>query len=260
MRYRLYLDESGDHSSSHATDVGKRYLGLIGAALPDDKFKEFAATLECLKETHLQYDPDEPPILHREDILAKRGCYGVLSDDGKRAQFNADLLRWVESSPCRIFAVVIDKLEHGKARYRTLKHPYHYCLHAMLERYCGWLKLKKYHGDVMAESRGKTEDMQLKAAYARVWSNGTRYMGADVFQDTLTSKELKVKPKLANIAGLQLADILAHPLKRDVLVAYKRIPPMDECFGLQICQAAQKKYNRHEWNGITKGYGRVFLA
>jgi hypothetical protein len=34
---------------------------------------------------------------------------------------------------------------------------------------------------------------------------------AKQFQEHLTSKELKVKPKANNIAGLQLADIIAYP-------------------------------------------------
>jgi hypothetical protein len=39
----------------------------------------------------------------------------------------------------------------------------------------------------------------------------------------LTSKEIKLKPKNANIAGTQLADLLAYPLKQEILVENGRI-------------------------------------
>ncbi|HWQ52254.1 MAG TPA: DUF3800 domain-containing protein [Bryobacteraceae bacterium] len=259
MRYRLYLDESGDHSSSDAAEVGKRYLGLIGVAFADESYREFTRLLDCFKRKHLQYDEDEPPILHREDIINRRGCFGVLNDASKKEVFNADLLRLISGAECRIIAVVIDKAEHGKASYRSLQHPYHYCLHAMLERYCGYLGLKHCSGDVMAEARGGKEDTALKSAYERVWDRGTRYLHADKARMTLTSKRLKVKPKWANVAGLQLADILAHPLTRDVLAKNGRAPEAGDCFAAIVREIAEAKYNRHEFRGTAKGYGRILL-
>ena len=66
----------------------------------------------------------------------------------------------------------------------------------------------------MAESRGKKEDMRLKKSFQGIWEHGTDHMEAKQFQELLTSKELKVKPKANNIAGLQLADIIAYPAWR----------------------------------------------
>ncbi|MFN7924018.1 MAG: hypothetical protein U0Q16_28205 [Bryobacteraceae bacterium] len=73
MRYRLYLDESGDHSSNHETDVNKRHLGLVGVVFEFERHPEFGQRLEGFKAAAIPgYDPDTSPILRREDIVGKR--------------------------------------------------------------------------------------------------------------------------------------------------------------------------------------------
>jgi hypothetical protein len=46
-----------------------------------------------------------------------------------------------------------------------------------------------------------------------VFERGVWMTRSEVFQSALTSSELKLKPKSANISGLQLADLLGHPVK-----------------------------------------------
>ncbi|MGQ9666008.1 MAG: hypothetical protein ACUVWB_01725, partial [Anaerolineae bacterium] len=104
--------------------------------------------------------------------------------------------------------MVIDKQAHINRYGNAAHHPYHYCLTVLLERYCGFLNHLHANGDVMGESRGGAEDQQLKAAYQSVYENGTKSHEPTFFQRALTSKELKLKPKSANIAGLQIADLL----------------------------------------------------
>jgi len=114
MNYRLYLDESGDHSSSDPEEIGKRYLGLAGVVFRRDHYDEFRVRLEDLKRKHLNYDVDDPPILHREDIVHKRGAFWVLSEETKRRAFDEDLINVIRASQFRLIAVVVDKVEHGK--------------------------------------------------------------------------------------------------------------------------------------------------
>jgi hypothetical protein len=64
------------------------------------------------------------------------------------------------------------------------------------------LNFHNVQGDVLAESRGGREDMQLKEAYRNVYESGTSFRKLDFFQKTLKSKEIKIKPKTANIAGM----------------------------------------------------------
>ena len=240
--------------------VGKRYLGLVGVMVErGDPYEECASSLEALKKKHFHWDPDEPLILHREDIVYRRGPFWRLKDEGAAKAFDDDLITCIESMSLRIIAVVIDKASHAKKTYRHLRHPYHYCLQALLERYCGLLNMKGWAGDVVAESRGKTEDRALKETYTAVHQWGTSYLASSDAQKALTSRELKLKPKNQNIAGLQLADLLANPLTRDVLVAYGRAEDRGGHFANRISDAVAGKYNRQLWRGYTKGYGKVFL-
>jgi len=78
-------------------------------------------------------------------------------------------------------------------------------------------------------------------------------------QRVLTSKDVKLKPKTANIAGLQLADILAHPVKQALLVEKGMIPEPGENFGKLIYAGAKGKFNQNVWRGKVAGYGKVWL-
>jgi hypothetical protein len=72
----------------------------------------------------------------------------------------------------------------------------------------------------MIENRGGKEDMQLKEAFVQIYEKGTHNLEATSLQEHLTSRQIKIKPKVANIAGLQLADLLAFPCNRHILKHY----------------------------------------
>ena len=129
----------------------------------------------------------------------------------------------------------------------------------MLERYCGLLGFLGAVGDVLVEARGKTEDMTLKEEFRSIWEHGTFYKSNSQTQKTLTSRELKIKPKNLNIAGLQVADILAHPVKRDVLLDRERIDSLGGVFADRIIKVAKAKYNHQRYDGRIRGYGRILL-
>jgi Protein of unknown function (DUF3800) len=257
--FRLYLDETGDHRSISSHDISMRYLGLCGVIFERQKSDAFTKALEDFKRKHLSYDPDDPPILHRKEIVAAQGSFMVLQDPGVRKSFDEELLQLISDARFRVVIVVLDKVDHWAKTYRSLKHPYHYCLLGMLERYCGWLRFRSVRGDVLAESRSGKEDLSLKLAYQSIYASGGGYLTAAVCRSTLTSKQIKIKPKAINIAGLQLADLLAHPLTRDVLRQHGRLSSYESPFQSEIIKIAESKYNRQFFNNRVDGYGRIFL-
>lgn len=143
-----------------------------------------------------------------------------------------------------------------------LQHSYHYCLLAMLERYCGLLGRLGNTGDVMVESRGGNEDREFEAAYLDLYENGAHrgYLTAALAQGTLTSKRPKMRKKVDNIAGLQLADVLAHTAMRDVLISEKRRLAWSTPFADDLAKTLVPKYNHHLWSKRIAGYGRVLLT
>lgn len=254
-RYRLYIDESGDHTYKQIDDVGHRFLALLGVWFRQgDDYLAFADNLEQFKSDLFGRRLDSPVILHRTDIINRRGAFGILCDEEKRKSFDDRLLDVIDRARFRMICVVLDKKEH-RNRYVDPFHPYHYCLAAMLERYAGWLIYKNVVGDVMAESRGGEEDLQLKQAYRRTYESGTLHFDRGKFQSALTSKDIKVQLKKADIAGLQLADVLAYPVKQAILVKKGLIPDPGDVFGKRLYEGARKKFNCQEWTGQVEGYG-----
>ena len=112
----------------------------------------------------------------------------------------------------------------------------------------------------MVESRGSKEDKKLMESYTRLYQRGTDHIPVDRWQARLTSHELKAKPKNANIAGLQLADLIAHPSRREILIEHQLITDNRDVFGDQICAILrQSKYNRNKYTGQIEGYGKKLL-
>ena len=95
--YRLYCDESGDHTYFNVDEPGKRYLGITGCIVSQEYYASyFQPELERLKKKHFHYDPDDPIIFHREDIVRHKGSFWPLRDEKKRELFNEDLLSYLQ--------------------------------------------------------------------------------------------------------------------------------------------------------------------
>ncbi len=258
-KYRLYLDESGDHTYNLLDNDGHRYLALLGVwFLQGDEYNQFAENLEQFKAGLFGQRPDEPVTLHRKDIINRRGPFGILNDPVIETRFNEGLLTVIEQAQFKVACVLIDK-KKLQDEYISPFHPYHFGLALMLERYGGWLNYKTVIGDVMAESRGSEENLQLQQAYLRFHKSGTTYFKHEVSQRVLTSTSIKFRTKLANIAGLQLADLLAHPVRQMLLLDKNRIADPGDVFWKKICKVIEGKFNRNEWSGQVNGYGKIWL-
>lgn len=256
-RYRLYLDESGDHVFRETTEIAHRYLCLLGCWFRNPDYLQFHERLEALKTLHLPHHPDEPVVLHREDMINARRAFKNLQDKTRREQFDNDLLQVIKAAQFRIVAVVIDKHELRRSFGEAAAHPYHLGLGFLLQRYAGYLNHINRMGDVMGEARGGKEDRLLKESYSRVFDRGVWMTSANSFQSALTSCELKLKTKNANISGLQLSDLLGHPVKHWVLRQHghtkKRLAP----FAQQLLDVVETKFNRHLYDGRVEGYWSV---
>jgi hypothetical protein len=257
-RYRLYLDESGDHVYREVEDIPHRFLCLLGSWFQNPDYLEFHNSLERLKAQHFGHHPDDPVVLHREDMINRRKAFKVLRDDNVRNQFDRDLLEVISKAQFSVVAVVIDKLALRTAYGEQAAHPYHLAMGFMLQRYAGYLNHMNRVGDVMAEARGGVEDRLFSDSYTRIYERGTWMTEASFFRAALTSRQLKLKQKSANISGLQLADVLCHPVKQYVLRQYGFVGPEEiGDFAKQLHLIVAKKFNAHLYDGRIEGYGYV---
>lgn len=256
-RFRLYVDESGDHVYNHLDQPSHRYIGLIGCWFRNADYYWLHERLEQFKREHVPHHPDDPPVLHREDIINRRGHFKHLQDPQRAQVFDDELLKLIEQAEFRIVCVVIDKLALRDKYGDSAAHPYHLALGFLLQRYCGYLNHINRRGDVMAEGRGKKEDRLLGDSYSRVYAHGAWMVPAAQFQQALTTRQLKVKKKIANIAGLQIADLLAHPVRQSILRESGHSDEGLSPFGERLMPIVARKYNRHLYDGRVWGYGKV---
>jgi Protein of unknown function (DUF3800) len=232
-------------------------LGLTGVMLRVHyETGQFSGALETIKAIIF----DNPSIvLHRREMVDASPPFEALRDSKIRSNFDTLLLKLMTSGTYRVFTVVIDKKEHQRKYAVWRFHPYHYCMTVLLERYVRFLVRIDTVGDVMTESRGLKENMQLEKTFRFIYDNGTSHVPAKIFQQRLTSRQLKIKPKSANISGLQFADLIANPSCRS-LICEKTNVPMTAKFGLQVEEILRRnKYLRSPVNGVIMGWGKKWL-
>jgi hypothetical protein len=256
-QYRIFIDEVGHHHLGSSSDSNHQYLGLTGVIMRlEYERDQFTAALDTIKA--LIFGTPQV-ILHRREMIDAQPPFQALQSPEVRANLDGLLLQLLAAATYRVFTVVIDKREHLKRYVVWRFHPYHYCLTVVLERYVQFLDRFDRIGDVLVESRGKKENMQLERAYRYVYDNGSSHVPEKIFQVRLTSRELKLKPKSANIAGLQFADLIANPSCRS-LICEKTGVAMTALFGQQVEAILRKsKYLRRPSDGEISGWGKKWL-
>lgn len=165
----------------------------------------------------------------------------------------------IDRLPFLVNTVLIDKHAHRKKYVVWLFNPYHYCLRAQVERYVLWLNRHNLTGDVVIEPRFKKVDKALKKSFEYIFNHGTENIPARIIQRRLTSKELKFEPKEANVAGLQLVDLIAHPAHYGTRAKYTG-HAATASFGKRIYDILErKKFSRDPKNMQTDGWGQKWL-
>ena len=256
QKYRLYIDESGNSDMKKSDDLNHRFLSLTGVIVNLKYVDErMHPEMEDMKRRYFGSHPDEPVILHRKELVNRRFPFHTLRDIRVEYGFNQDLLARLRDWEYRVLTVCLDKKTHVETYGDWARDPYYYCLSILMERFNFWLIRRNSRGDVMAESRGGGEDGRLKREFRALWENGTDFIDPSQFQRSLTSRELKVKPKSANIAGLQLADLIAHPSRSEILHEHGLLGRELGTFTQKIVDILVDKYDRYG----ERIYGKKFL-
>ncbi|MEA1977956.1 MAG: DUF3800 domain-containing protein [Chloroflexota bacterium] len=252
----MYVDEVGNPDLESSSNPLHRFLSLTGVIVDLQYVRKILyPQMEELKSDYFDSHPDDPVIFHRKEILNAKHPFENLRNQKIRTKFDIDLLKYLTDWEYIVISVCLDKKSH-KETYQVWRYdPYHYCLALLLERFTFFLEQHMVNGDVMAESRGGKEDLRLKKSFSKLWSEGTEYLNPDRFHNVFTSKQLKVKPKANNISGLQLADLIAHPSRNEILdengLLERSLPP----FGTKVIEILQRKYYKHG----DKVFGKKFI-
>lgn len=259
--YRIYIDESGDHTYRNLTetDYAKRYLGLTGVLVRTDFYVDrVQPALEKLKRDHFRHDPDNTDwtFLHRDDIVKRHRAFGVLREPPKNDAWEAAVLDYFTNLPVLIYTVVVDKWEL-KQRYGPRAYePYHFSLAVLLNRIRGFLYFYRNGAtaDVIIETRGwRKTDVALQKQYTRLRTVGSGERPAEEYEAAYPCPQLDIRKKSENIGGLQVADLVASEQKQQTLIE-NQLPisrPLSP-FQTKMIAAVEPK--------VILPYGRVLIG
>ena len=146
--------------------------------------------------------------------MDRKSHFGVLRETRLNAGWEAGLLKFLAFVPMHVATVVFDKKHVGGAIKQGVLEPYHRCLGELLDVVGHWLiEQRDGMADVMVEGRGKKENSDLLEFYLRLRETGVNELKADLFKTLMPKESLLFGKKQNNIAGLQVADIIAAEQK-----------------------------------------------
>ena len=257
-KYRIYIDEVGNPDLGSSDNPNHRFLSLTGVILELEHVERCVhPQMEAIKGKFFHSHPDDPVVFHRKEMLNARPPFETLRGRTTREAFDRELLALLAAWRFTAITVCLDKKKHQETHTTWRYDLYHYCLSVLLDRFALFLKRKNTCGDIMAESRGGKEDMRLKKSFSGLVREGTPFIRPEVFQERFTSKQLKVKTKTNNIAGLQLCDMLAHPSRQEILWENRLVERPPAAFAEKIIEILQRKYD--QMNGQVWGIGKKLL-
>jgi len=257
-RYRLYIDESGTHNYCISDNIKKKYLCLCGVIIGSEILENELNPYFYKLKQFISNDKDEFPVFHREDIVGGNDCFSRLEEPQIKQEWKNRILWLFNNLEYIICGVVLDKKHHFLMYEKAAKHPYHYCLDVLLERYVFFLSSHGAYGDVVAETRGKKEDRALTAVFENFYDNGTWYLDPNKIKRYLSSKRIKIKSKGQGYWGLELADLLALAVKLDILYTHGKLNKLKNNFNLKIIEVIQSKYRKNN-DGKVIGFGKKLI-
>lgn len=203
--YVIYVDESGDHSLEVIYEEHPVFV-LSFCIFKKNDYAQLVAPAIC----SLKFDfwGHDSIVLHSHKIRKQLDDFSILANLPTMERFLLKLNGVIEYSPFTIISTIIDKRQL-KNRYSTPQNPYHLGLLFCLERASRFLEeqgQKSRLTYVVVEARGKKEDTELELEFRRIM---------DKFQPNGHARfDIKFADKRANSAGLQIADLVAHPIGR----------------------------------------------
>jgi hypothetical protein len=238
--YVVYVDESGDHALDRV-DADFPVFTLLCCIFRKSDY--LSAVVPSVQRFKFKWFGHDTVILHGSDIRKVKPPFTFLRAKELREEFVDELSEIIADAPVTVIAAVIDKAAHVRS-YSTPDDPYGIALLFCLERVFAFLR---DHGDhhktthCVFERRGKKEDRHLRQVFDRIVS-GANSWGPLPFEGIFADK-------LCNSSGLQLADLMAHPVSRSVIAPKAQNRAYDLIKG---------KLRRSAF-GVVRGYGlKVF--
>ena len=213
--YHLYIDECGDQNLETFSPTFPIFT-LCGILVRDDKVSLLNEQVRTLKQ---EFWGDRQIILHSRDIRKCQNGFEVLFDLDVKRRFYEAVNHLLGQEDVYVIVSCSILKEPYIRQFGKLNDVYGQSLSFVLERaiFCVDNHCEDGSGRISAivERRGKREDRNLQNYYEQLLEKGTYWVTAERMRNRMTCIDFKWKSE--NIAGLQIADLIAYPLTRHVL-------------------------------------------
>jgi hypothetical protein len=207
--YIVYADESGDHS---LVSIDPQHPVFVLAFCLVHKPTYIDVIVPAFQRLKFEFWGHDAVVLHSHEIRKQRGDFNILRAAQTRAAFIERLSGVIAAADFTIIASVIDKKRHVE-KYSDPKDPYEVALAFCMERLQRCL-MDRRQADrktyLQVECRGAVEDAKLELEFRRV-CDGQNAVGP------MPNLDIRFMDKRHNSTGLQLADLVAHPIGRHVI-------------------------------------------
>jgi Protein of unknown function (DUF3800) len=212
MSKLLFLDESGSHN---LTVIDPNYpVFVLGGVLLDRDYAEGELEYK-LRAFKRDLFGNENLILHTADLTRNRNGFEAMKDKAFREQCYLKLNQLMRELEYRVIACVIKKDGHLSRYGVSALDPYMFSLEVLVERFAMEVGNHWHGGEIVAECRSLELDKELGLAWENLRVQGSRFVTATEIRNRIVG--VTARPKLANVAGLQLADLVVTPIGRFVL-------------------------------------------
>lgn len=224
MKYFLFLDESGDHGLTNIDEQFPIFV-LSGILVSENDYILLTASLNEIKK---EFWGSKKVIIHSRDIRKCQNEFEILFDEAIKKRFYKKINNLITSQNYVIISAAIDKVKYIKRYGRLSDDVYEISLSFIIERAVFFLDASAFADkelNVIIERRGRKEDQKLNDHFNSLLTRGTGYVHADRIKSYKTN--CKFHNKRDDIAGLQVADLIAYPIARYVLDPGRANPAFD---------------------------------
>lgn len=209
--YIVFADESGDHGM---TSINPENPVFVLVFCIFKKADYCSVVKQAVTKLKLDFWGHDLAILHSHEIRRSKGEFKFLFNEEIRRVFLHALHETVKSIPFVIVAAAIDKRLH-KMSEACPGNPYLLALEFCLDYTYQFLKSQnhlQHLTHIIVESRGKAEDQDLELAFRKISSQ------ASILEESYPF-DIRFASKQTNSDGLQIADLVAHPIAKHVTKA-----------------------------------------
>ena len=243
IKYHLYIDECGDQNLETFSPTFPIFT-LCGILVRDTLVPKLEEQIRALKQ---DFWGNRQIILHSRDIRKCQNGFEVLFDLDVKRRFYESINQLLGQRDMYIIVSCSILKEPYIRLFGRFNDVYGQSLSFILERAIFYVDNECPDGNgcisAIVERRGKREDRNLMSYYQQLLDKGTYWVTTERMKSRMNCLDFKWKTE--DIAGLQIADLIAYPITRHVLnpqavnLAYDVLAPNifreeDKLLGLKI--------------------------